>query len=344
MPIKPSHVVREVLLYVSVPLLLSAAGFFPTFALIILPEVLPLLYVLYRRVGPYLPLSCIIIYGATALILDYNILTVIFGLALLFGFCGLVIGMQFTQSQQLFAAAISVCFCIVGAFVGVGTVRGAEGMPMGEIAAKYALSERSDPVISFFARDHYDNEKTAAGEVKLKPADDGYYDAAIKSFSEWAKDEFDEYTWYYCIHYGAVLAFVGFFAALYINKKVKGRGNAELFARTGDIRLPRAFLWTMALPATVTGMLLGVVGGYDALSATVMHTFCTIPAAFGCYTLLSYIAALFRGKARVVAYIILIAVGIAAVLFPFTVFILSVFGVCDCILNLRFWIAYLKSP
>lgn len=343
-PTKPSHIVREVLLYVSVPVLLTAASFFPTFALIILPAVLPLLYVLYRRFGPYLSLSCIVVYGAVALALDYNILTVIYSVALLFGFCGLVIGMQFRPSQHLLAAAAIVCFCAIGAFVGVGIVRGAEGMPIGDIAAKYMLSEKSDPVISFFARDHYDNEKPTPGEVKLKPTDDGYKDAVAKSFSEWAKDEFNEYTWYYCIHYGAVLGFVGFFAALYINEKVNGKGNAEMFARMSDMRLPRAFLWTMALPATITGILLGVVGGYDALSATVMHTFCTIPAAFGCYTLLGFIAALFNGKARVVAYVVLTTIGIAAVLFPFTVFILSVFGVCDCILNLRFWISYLKSP
>ena len=340
---QPAHIVCEILPIVSVPLLLTVAGAFPSCAIVVLIAVLPLLYALYRRFGPYLPLSCIVIYGAISLALKYNILTVIYCVALFFSFCGLVICMQFKPSQRLFAVAAAVCFSVIGAFVGVGIVRGAEGVPIGDIAARYVFCEKSDPVIAFFARDHYDNKKPARGEVKLKPNDEGYNDAAAKSFAEWAKDEFIEYTWYYCIHYGAVLAFVGFFAALCINEKVNGKGNAELFARMGDIKLPRAFLWTMALPATVTGILLGVVGGYDALSATVMHAFCTLPAAFGCYTLLSYIAALFKGKAKVAAYIVLTVIGISAVLFPFAVFILSVFGVCDCILNLRFWIEYLKN-
>ena len=341
--VQPSHIVCEVLLYTALPLLLTLAGFFPTIAIFILPAVLPLLYVLYKRFGPYLPLGCIMVYGAAALALDYNILTVVYCVALFFAFCGLVVCMQFRPSQHLLAVAVAVCLSIAGAFVGVGIVRGAEGIPVGDIAAKYVLSEKSDPIISFFARDHYDNEKPAPGEKKLTPADEGYGEAVVKSFSDWAKDEFNEYTWYYCIHYGALLSFVGFFAALYINEKVKGKGNASCLARLADMKLPRAFLWTMALPATVTGILLGVVGGYDALSATVMHAFCTIPAAFGCYTLLGYFAALFNGKAKVAAYIVLTVIGIAAVLFPFAVFILSVFGVCDCILNLRFWTDYLRK-
>ena len=333
----------EISLYFAAPLLLIVAGVFPPVAIFIMPAVLPSLYILYRRVGPYLPLSCIVFYGGFALALDYNILTVLYSVTLLFSFCGMVVCMQFHPSQHLFAAAVAVCFAVVGAFVSVGIVRGAEGVPVGDIAAKYVLSEKDDAVISYFARDYYDSQKPARGEVKLRPSDDGYADAAVKSFSEWAKDEFDEYVWYYCIHYGAILGFVGFFAALGVSGRTDGKGNVRLFAWVGDMKLPRAFLWTMALPATVTGILLGVVGGYDALSATVMHAFCTLPAAFGCYTLFGYFASLFKGKARIAAYAVYIVIGIAAVMFPLALFILSILGVCDCILNLRYWTEYIKN-
>lgn len=338
--VKRAPQVCEVLLYFIIPFLLIAAGAMPSTALPILPIVLPLLYLLYRRFGPYLPLSCVVFYGILSLTLNYDILTVIYSLALFFAFCGMVVSMQFNNSQYLLAATVAVCFAVVGAFAGVGIVRGTEGMPIGDIAAKYVLEERSDPVISYFARDYYDAQKT---KDRLKPTDEGYAEEAQKSLSEWAKDEYDTYIWYYCIHYGAVLALCGFVVATGLNGKVKGKGNAAFNSRLGDMKLPRAYLWTMALPATVTGVVLSLIGGYGALSATIMHTFTSIPAAFGCYTLLGYFAALFKGKARVVAYIILGLIGIATVLFPFALFLLSILGVCDCILNLRFWTEYIRA-
>lgn len=334
--------VCEVLLYFIIPFLLIAAGAMPSSAILILPAVLPLLYLLYRRFGPYLPLSCISVYGAVALSLNYDILTVIYFVALFFAFCGLAICVQLPQ--YLLSAAVAVCFAVVGAFVGVGIVRGAEGVPVGDIAARYVIAEQNDPIISYFARDYYSAEKPPLGEDKLKPADDGYGAAAAKSLSEWASDEFDTYIWYYCIHWGAVLGMVGFFIASALNGRIKdGRGNALYVTRVGDMRLPRAYLWTMALPATVTGTLLNIFGVYDALSATVMHAFASLPAAFGCYTLLCYFAALFKGKARYVAYALLCAVGVTAVVFPTALFLLSILGVCDCILNIRFWVEYIRN-
>lgn len=335
--------VCEVLLYFIIPFLLIAAGTMPSTAILILPVVLPLLYLLYKRFGPYLPLGCIVFYGVLSLSLNYDILTVVYSVTLFFAFCGLAVCVQFCPSQYLFAAAVAACFAVLGAFAGVGIVRAAEGTPMGDIAARYVMNERADPVISYFARDYYDAQKPQLDEVKLKPADDGYDEAAAKSLSEWAKDEFDAYVWYYCIHCGVVLGFVGFFIVAGLNGKLGGRGNARFSARIGNMKMPRAFLWTMALPATVTGLLLGFVGGYEALSATVMHTFCTLPAAFGCYTVLGYFAALFKGKARIAAYIVLGLIGVTAVVFPLALFILSIFGVCDCILNLRYWTEYIRN-
>ncbi|MDE6201824.1 MAG: hypothetical protein K2M47_08150 [Clostridiales bacterium] len=335
--------VCEILLYFIIPFLLMAAGAMPSTAILILPVVLPLLYILYKRFGPYLPLGCIVVYGVLSLSLNYDILTVIYCVTLFFAFCGLAVCVQFCSSQYLLAVAVAACFAVLGAFAGVGIVRAAEGMPIGDIAARYVINERDDPVISYFARDYYDSEKPQLDEVKLKPTDDGYAEAATKSLSEWAKDEFDTYGWYHCIHCGAVLGFVGFFIAALFNGRLGGRGNSRFAARIGDMRLPRSFIWTMALPATVTGILLGFFSGYDALSATVMHAFCTLPAAFGCYTVLGYFAALFKGKARIAAYIVFGLIGIAAVVFPLALFILSIFGVCDCILNLRFWTEYIRD-
>ncbi|MCH5155457.1 MAG: hypothetical protein J1F69_02520 [Clostridiales bacterium] len=335
--------IGEILLYFTAPILLIVAGFFPIVAILIIPAVLPPLYLLYRRFGPYLPLSCIVVYGSVSLSLDYNILTVVYSITLFFAFCGTAVCMQFRPLQYLPAVTAAVCFAVVGAFVGVGIVRGAEGVPVGDIAAKYVIGNKDDRIISYFARDYYDNEKPERGQVKLKPTDDGYDDAAAKSFSKFVKDEIEGYVWYYCIHCGAMLGFVGFFTALFVNGRVKGRGSSQFCSRVGDMKLPRAFLWTMALPATVTGILLGVVGGYDALSATVMHAFCTLPAAFGCYTLLGFFASLFKGKAAVAAHIVFVIIGIAAIVFPLALFILSILGVSDCILNLRFWTEYIKN-
>ena len=350
--------VYEILLYAVIPFLLIMCGAMPITALFILPVVLVLLFLLYRRFGPYFPIMCIVFYGVLSLSFNYDILSVIYFVTLFFGFCGMIVAMQ--VKPYLLCATVAVCIAVVGAFVGVGIVRGAEGKPIGDIAASYVMHEMHDPVISYLASDYYDGQKPTANKPKLKPSDEGYEQAAAESLAEWASDEFSVYIWYRCLHYGAVLALVGFFAATAITGRTKSPFDGDADAETvksgtrslggvggyfpiADMKLPRAYLWTMALPATVTGLVLSLVGGYDALSATVMHLFATIPAAFGCYTLLAYFASLFRGKARIVAYALLIIIGITAATFSIALFILSILGVCDCILNLRFWTKYIRE-
>lgn len=350
--------VYELLLYAVLPFLLIMCGAMPTTAPLILPFVLPLLYLLYRRFGPYLSGMCIAVYGALSLLLNYDILSAVFFVGLFFAFIGLITAMQF--SPYLLRAAVAAGVAVLGALCGVGIVRLAEGVPVGDIAAKYVLAERDDPIIKLLAHDHYDGERPAPNTVKLKPGDKGYDDAAAQSLSEWAKDDFEVYIWYDCIHLGALIAAAGFIAATAVNGRTKSCYDTdvtELELRSStralggvrggvalaDMRLPRAYLWTTALPATVAGMILGFVGGYDALSATLMHMFATLPCAFGMFTLLAYWARLFHGKARTAAYIVLGLIGGCAYVFPIVLFALAMIGMSDCVLNLRYWTDFIRS-
>ena len=54
--------VCELLLYAVLPFMLAMAGVMPTTAIVVLPFAFPLLYLLFRRFGIYLPLSCIAAY------------------------------------------------------------------------------------------------------------------------------------------------------------------------------------------------------------------------------------------------------------------------------------------
>lgn len=351
--------VYELLTYAILPFLLIMAGAMPSAAVWLMPIILPFLYVLYRRFGAYFPLACVFVYGAISLAFNYDILTVVYFCALFFALCGLLVSCQI--SPYLACAACAAVFAVVGAMLGVCVVRLAEGVPISEIATRYVLAEREDPVISFFARDYYEHAELAGGEIKLEPKDEGYALAAATVFSEWASDEFGYYIWYYCVHYGALAGAVGYFIAVIVNRRTAScydcdATEAEISLSTralggvrvetapiADMKLPRAYLWSCLLPAAVAAMILEFVGGYDFLSATVMHAFVTLPSAFGCYTLLAYFASLFKGKARTAANVVLVVVGIAAVIFPMALFVLSIIGVCDCILNLRYWTNFIMT-
>lgn len=335
------------------------AGAMPSTAIWLLPAILPLLYVFYRRFGIYFPFACLCVYGLVSLTLNYDILTAVYFCALVFGFVGLVLSCQL--SPYLACAACAAVFAAIGALAGVGVVRLAEGVPVSEIAAKYVLDERADPVISFFARDYYEHAELAPNEIKLEPQDDGYALAAATAFSEWASDEFGYYIWYYCIHYGALAGAVGYFVAVIVNRRTAscyddGTTDAEIALSTralggvrvektpvAAMRVPRSYLWACLLPAALTAMILSFVGGYDFLSSTVMHAFVTLPSAFGCFTLLAFFASLFKGRARTAATVVVAVVGVTAVLFPIALFATSILGVCDCILDLRFWTNFIMT-
>lgn len=328
------------------------AGAMPSTAVWLMPIILPFLYLLYRRFGAYFPLACIVCYGAVSLVCNYDILSVVYFCALFFAFCGLLISCQL--SPYLACVAFAAVVAAVGALFGAGVVRLAEGAPVSDIAERYVLAERADPVISFFARDYYEHAELAPDEIKLEPQDDGYALAAATAFSEWAGDEFGYYIWYYCIHYGALAGAVGYFVAVIVNRRTAscyddGTTDAEIALSTralggvrvekmpvAAMRVPRSYLWACLLPAALTAMILSFVGGYDFLSSTVMHAFVTLPSAFGCFTLLAFFASLFKGRARTAATVVVAVVGVTAVLFPIALFATSILGVCDCILDLRF--------
>ena len=115
-------------------------------------------------------------------------------------------------------------------------------------------------------------------------------------------------------------------------------------ARLADMRVPRSYLWAVVLPALVAGIALDIVGGYAMLSATVMHLFVTVPSAYAFVTLATFFASLFVGKkARIAAHVALAVVLAAMLVFPLALFVGSLIGVCDVILNLRFWTEFIRG-
>ncbi len=351
--------VCEIVSYAILPFILIMCGAMPSAALFFLPVALAFLYVLYRRFGAYFPFACIAVYGTVTLCVNYDILSVIYFCGLMFAFFGLVFGAQ--QKHYLAFAACAALFAVIGALFGVGIVRVAEGESIRDISAHYVMRECDDPFIGFLSREYYADADLPPDIVKLEPSDPDYRRAAAESFAEYAGDELEGYIWYYCIHYGALIAAAGFFIAVAVNRRTSCcydvtstpksisastralGGVGAMTAPVADMRMPRSYLWTCVLPATVTGIILDLAGGFDPLSATVMHAFTTLPSAFACFTLLAFFASLFKGKAKTAAHCVLSVVGVAAVLFPVVVFALSVVGICDCILNLRFWVRFIAE-
>lgn len=344
----------EIVLYALLPVLLVFAGVKPIWALPALFVALPILYLQYRRFGIYLPEAVVLCYGALALSLNYDILTVIYSVALFFAVVGLAAAVQFPYIPALAICAIAT---VLGAFTGVGIVCGAEGAGVGAVEAKYVTENYDDPVIRYLARDYYDQAKLPPDEERIELGQPGYDDAVIKSFAEYMRDENASYIFYDCIHISAVCIAFAFVLANIINGRTSGRWDTDggesksrLLAsgvkkpatRIADMRLPRSFLWAVALPATAAGIAMGFVDGLDVPSATVMHAFVTLPGAFACFTLLAYFASLFRGRAKNAATVVLVIAGLAAVTVPIALFVMSVLGVCDCILDLRYWTEYIS--
>ncbi|MBD5131084.1 MAG: hypothetical protein HDT28_00585 [Clostridiales bacterium] len=351
--------VYELLSYALVPLFLIMAGAMPSSALMLMPIILPMLYLLYRRFGLYLPLGCVIAYGACALTLNYDILTVIYSVALFFGLCGLTLSAQFPH--YLACAAIAAISAVSGALVGVGIVRLVAGVPIAEIATNYASAEYADPIIGWLARSYYNGLDLPIDIPKLMPTDAGYTDAVKQFFGEYAGEEFGPYIWYYCLHFGGVTGGVGFVLSVIINRRTAsfndfGTTEAELKLSTralGGVRvmttplsqmsMPRSYLWSCVLPAALAGIVLEFVGGFEALAATFMHAFATLPSALTCFALLVYFSSLFKGKAKIAATVVVAVIGVVMVIFPMALFILSMIGLCDCILNLRWWTEFIMK-
>ncbi len=357
-PLKASP--YEYVLYALVFPLLLMAGAMPTTALFVMPCALPLLYLLYRRFGAYLPLACVGGYGVFALVFNYDVLTVVCFVFLFFALLGLIASAQL--SPYLLCAATAGIFAVAGAMLGMGVVRLAERKPLGEVAARYVIAEYDDPVIGRLARLYYARADIPEDVGRVDESDAGYDAACAEYFAEYAEREFGEYSLYYCVHFGATFAAVGYFVSVLVNRRTASRFDANATreevaastlalggvrverARLADMRVPRSYLWAVVLPALVAGIALDIVGGYAMLSATVMHLFVTVPSAYAFVTLATFFASLFVGKkARIAAHVALAVVLAAMLVFPLALFVGSLIGVCDVILNLRFWTEFIRG-
>lgn len=349
----------EIAAYFVVPLLFLAAGALPSLALFFLPVLLPMLYLLFRRFGALLPFSCVFFYGLFSLLFNYDVLTVVYSVTLFFALAGAILSAQL--KQYLLCMAIAAAFAVVGAICGMGIVRLAEDKPLGDVATEYVQRESDDPFISYLAREYYESTTIPHEIGRIKPNEKGYTKATIEFFGEYAHDEFESYAPYMCVHFGGVLGLIAYFISVAVNRRTSSaydanstREEVELGTRSlggvrceftpiGKMRFPRSYLWAVLLPGLVASVLLDVLGGYDALSATLMHAFATLPSAAAFVTLGAFFASLFKGKGRIVAYVVLTLLYAAAVVFNIVLFIFSLLGLCDIILNLRYWTDYIRS-
>lgn len=349
----------EIAAYAVVPCLLLAAGAMPSTALFFMPAVLPMLYLLFRRFGFCFPFCCVGFYGLFSLLFNYDVLTVVYFVFLMFALTGLVVSAQL--KPYLLCFAVALIFAVVGAGLGFITVRLAEGKPMSAVAQEYAVAERDDPFIDFLARYHYEHIDIPENIGRIEPGEEGYADAVTEFYSEYLGDEFETYTPYYCVHFGSIIAMLAYFIALEINRRTCSAYDVEASAaavknsthcvggvrrettKLTDMRIPRSYLWAMLLPGLIASVLLDFVGGYDALSATVMHVFVTVPPVFAFVTLMAYLASLFNGKARIAAAVVFFLLMAAIVILPMAMFICSIIGLCDIIINIRFWVEFLRT-
>ena len=349
----------EYALYAVLFFLFVMSGAMPTAAIFSIAPIVLALYLLYRRFGAYLPTACLLFYGVFALTLNYDILTVVYLFATCFAFFGAVLSAQ--VKPYLLCAAVAFVSAVLGGFCGLGAVRAIGNRPMADIIADYIIAERTDPVIDYFARKEYGNADLPPHTDKLDESDNGYSDAVIKYFSDVASEELADYLPYYCIHVGGIVGALAYFAVVFINRKscspyddgatserlrrsVRCLGGAVV-DRTPIARMkcPRAYLWTVLLPAFVASLALDIAGGFDILSACIMHAFITLPTAFFFITLVAFFAGKFNGRARAAAYAVSFIIAAVMCVFAIVLFVCSIVGLCDVILNLRFWTDFLSK-
>lgn len=347
----------EIAGYALVPLLLLMAGVMPSSGMFIMPIVLPLLYLLFRRFGACFPVSCVLGYALFSLLFNYDILTIVLACFLLFALIGLIGCCQ--TAPYLLCATIAAAIALIGSLVGAGIVRLAYDKPVSVIASEYTVAESEDPIVGLFCRFTYDNAEIPDDVGKLDRADDGYMLAAAEYTAEQVYTELKDYGVYYALHLSVVCVAIGYFVAVAINRRTTsardyGVTKAEVSGSTramggvvkerkpiAEMKMPRAFLWACVAPSLIASIAFDLIGGMDALSSIIMHAFVTLPGAFGFFTLMTFFASLLRGKARVAAFVVLAILAAACVLFPMVLFFGSMIGIADCLLDLRYWTRYL---
>ncbi|MCH5351086.1 MAG: hypothetical protein J1F39_03860 [Clostridiales bacterium] len=346
----------ELVLYMLAPAALIAAGYFPLIGILLMPVALVLLYFTYRRFGLYLPLFAIVSYGTLSLTLNYNVMSVVYVCFVSVAFIGLVFAVQL--KKYLLRAAVVYVMCVLGAFGGCGVVALTEHASVAEVTASYVSAHADEPFFDGLIRSLYENGDVDRDE-RVDEDDPDYKKVATEYAAEHVLEETEGYVLYYCLHFGGIIALIAFFFAALINgltaspfdenvteKEINNSRRALGGAyRDGikirDMRFPRMYLLVFLLPAFIASIILGIAGRLENVSATVMHAFVTVPSEFAFISLAVYIATLFNGKGRIAALTVL-ALIFAANVFAVVFLVCSIFGVCDTILNIRYWIGYLS--
>lgn len=101
-----------------------------------------------------------------------------------------------------------------------------------------------------------------------------------------------------------------------------------------EMRLGRPFLWTVFVPVLLFS-LLGLLEVMQPVVAAAFNITVFLPCAAAGFCLTLYVARLCRGKLKTALTILFVVLGVAAVFVPYVTFALSVFGFCDCLINMR---------
>lgn len=340
--------------------LLVMAGAMPAAGLVTVPLCLPLLYLMYRRLGVYFPLSCVFGYGLFSLVCNYDILTLALCVFLFFAFFGVVFCVQL--SPYLLCATVAAAFAIGGGLCGVGLVRLVEGRPLADIAENYVVAEAEDPIVAAFAQRYYEHATIPEEMERVEKGDERYAATCTEWFSEAVGDEFSLYWFYYCVHIGGVAAAVAFLFAVALNRRTASRFDCDASEREielstlalggarvermriADMRVPRAYLWSVFAPALIASIAVDIVGDLDFITSTIMHLFITLPSAFAFATLCFYLVELPKKRggriaARVAAGLGLFLVAVS----PIALLCASFLGLADIIVNVRFWCEFMRQ-
>lgn len=322
--------VEQALIFLLIIALYCAAFALPILAVILLLPMVCGAYYAYSKRW-YISLVPIVLYSVAAFAFNYDDLLFIIVPTLVIGFTVTAVSVEKLGKYKLGASLAAGGF-ILACVLSVMTLGLARGKSGDELVKEYVASGKDNVIVTLLAERAY--EKGVDKEHRLGKSDENYTSAALEYYGNELKIDAAKYLLYYLTGFGAEVGIGAYLLCLIMRRKLSSASGAKERTPIKLMRLDRKYLLACVLPALVFS-LVGLIPDASPLVATVFNLLVTVPCAYAGLTLIIYAAALFKGKARIPAFIVAALILVACGIFPIGTLVLSAAGFGDAAIPLR---------
>lgn len=331
-----SSSIRNIFLYSILLLLLVLVFSIGLSAIVLLALIVPLLAFLKYKFSIILPLVICILFSAACFLVNWDLIVVFVSSSLLIGFIGLIVALKRkSYVVGIIIVCLSMLISTIVPFICVSLVK---KKTVDYCVSDYIVNATNNTVVIAAAKYEYESFfKKNKDQPRVEKSDEKYTQSVLDFYAEQVRQSVAQNLLKYLITYSMSVGAAIYLIGIALNRSCKF--TIFVKEKISDFRLPKGYFVAAFVPAAFFSIF-GLIKSFSPITAAAFSALVIMPSAIAGVTLLIYSAMLFKGKFKILSFLILISLMSVILIFPLGMYITAALGFADYIINTRKLLEY----